>query len=443
MLSGHLTDADIERYRQRIMPVAELNNCLGHMAICDDCYRLVARASKLDDRLHLLQAELQAANNEESAHLSFQQIVAYTTNQLDEADREVLETHLEYCPDCDSEAADLRLFRAALHELRPQTSAPVESEDENRARRWRMFLRIPFQIAAMIVLGVLIAWLATNSLRSRTAKLEAELAELTRDSEAYKNELSQQVLNSTSLSARLSEIEQASVLAAPIASHRSGAGTAVTLSDGGRRLSTDNRGVVEATGLIPAKYIGIVESALNSGRLVVPAALFGSVSPKRSASNDDPLKLLGPVGEAVISNQPAFRWTPAADAQSYSIIVRDIVSDRQVESEQILNTEWTPVQPFESGHTYSWTVVVTLSDGKRVYVPGAGSPPVLFKVLSKAATAELERARVDSRGSHMLMAVLYARQGLLTEAEKELKALQSENRRASVITKLQRSLKRR
>src|SRR5215813_9506263 len=117
MPSGHLTETDIERYRQRIMPVAELNNCLIHMAVCDDCYALVARASKIDHRLHVVQAELQLASEDRSEHLSFQQIVAYATNQLDEADREVLETHLEYCPDCDSEAADVRLFRAALEEM--------------------------------------------------------------------------------------------------------------------------------------------------------------------------------------------------------------------------------------------------------------------------------------------------------------------------------------
>jgi len=101
-----------------------------------------------------------------------------------------------------------------------------------------------------------------------------------------------------------------------------------------------------------------------------------------------------------------------------------------------------PEKPLERGHTYSWTIVATLKNGNRVYVPGSGSPPAKFKILDKSATTELERAKSESTGSHTLMAILYARHGLVGDAKKELKALKAENPKAQIITRLQRSLKK-
>ena len=86
--------------------------------------------------------------------------------------------------------------------------------------------------------------------------------------------------------------------------------------------------------------------------------------------------------------------------------------------------------------------MATLKNGSRVYVPGSGSPPAKFKLLDKSATTELERVKSESAGSHTLMAILYARHGLVAEAEKELKALEAENPKAQIITRLQRSLKK-
>jgi hypothetical protein len=122
-------------------------------------------------------------------------------------------------------------------------------------------------------------------------------------------------------------------------------------------------------------------------------------------------------------------------------MVRDASSDEQVESNALSMPEWAPDKPFERGHTYSWVVVATLSDGSRLYVPGAGSGAAMFRVLDKSASDELETARIRSNGSHLLMAVLYARHDLAADARNELNALEADNPRSSVLSRLQRSLK--
>jgi hypothetical protein len=141
-----------------------------------------------------------------------------------------------------------------------------------------------------------------------------------------------------------------------------------------------------------------------------------------------------------MSDRPHFRWTPLADAKSYSVEVRDSDTDQEIESNTLIKPEWTPEKPFEGGHKYSWVVVASLGDGKHVYVPGAGSPSAVFGVLPGAALAELQRAKNASKGSHLLLAVLYAKQGLVPEARSELRALSTENPHSRIVERLRSSL---
>jgi len=389
--------------------------------------------------------ELNAAMQAELEHLSSQQVVDYATDQLDETDRVILETHLEECPECDADVADLRLFRATLYPMRPRGPAPVQLE--NRRRRWPTRYQIPLQISAMTMLVVLIAWVTTSSLRSRTAELEAQVAELRKTNEELGSELRNQANGVPDMSDRLSQLER-KMSDYPSPSHVEAQpdfadGSAFTLSDGGRTLMVKSDGNVEAGGLIPERYAGMVRTALSSGRLGMPPALLslGGVQ-MRSASKNDPFQLQAPVGIVVSSDRPRFGWTAHTQAETYIVALNDVASGREIESEPVSSTTWVPEKPLERGHTYSWTIVATLKNGNRVYVPGSGSPPAKFKILDKSATTELERAKSESTGSHTLMAILYARHGLVENAKKELKALKAENPKAQIITRLQRSLKK-
>jgi hypothetical protein len=126
-------------------------------------------------------------------------------------------------------------------------------------------------------------------------------------------------------------------------------------------------------------------------------------------------------------------------AESYQVVIRAHPSDEQIESGIIQTNEWTPGGELKPGVTYSW-VVMANRGGQRVYVPSAGSAGAYFVVVSKQRLAEIEEAKRKSNGSHLLMAVLYAREGLLSEANGELKALERENPEFSLVKRLRRSL---
>ena len=107
MSSRHLTDPEIERYRKRTLPAGDLLAAVDHMFACDICHRRLVGEDPVDGAYRFLRSELHAAGLERSDHLRFEQIVAYATDQLEEADREIMETHIEECPECDAEVGTL------------------------------------------------------------------------------------------------------------------------------------------------------------------------------------------------------------------------------------------------------------------------------------------------------------------------------------------------
>jgi hypothetical protein len=306
-----------------------------------------------------------------------------------------------------------------------------------------MLYQIPAQIAAMILIAVLAGRFATNSLRSKTDALATQVAELRITNDNLANQLAAQARTGPAVSPPSgAPPEQQARGGSPPPATNANDLAAVTLKDGGKTLRMLSGGGLETGGLIPAEYVRLVASALGSGRLSMPSVSLRTLGGQtRSGAENDAFHLLAPLGVVTLSDRPTFRWAPVKDAKSYSVMVRDASSDAQVESDALSMAEWVPDKPFERGHTYSWVVVATLGDGRRLYVPGAGSGAALFRVLDKSASDELDRARTRSNASHLLMAVLYARHGLALDAQSELNALEADNPRSSVLTRLQRNLK--
>jgi anti-sigma factor RsiW len=445
MGSPHLDERAVESYRQRTMTPAELLSVNEHAFSCDICHRRLVGAGPVANTYRFVKEELEAAAREDDEHLRFEQIVDYATGQLDEADREILETHIEACPDCDAEVADVRLFSAAVS-LKPAPGpAPVQERRRGWAwLEWKPLYWIPVQIAAMIVVAIFVARWATSPLTSRADRLTAEIERLRADRDSLGHQPGEQAGGASDIASRLAQLEQEMHGRwRPVTPNTAGAAPAITLRDGGRAVRLSSEGTLESGGLIPAEYVPLVRTALKSGRIAAKAVSPGPLgSQTRSASENDAFQLLTPVGVTSLSDQPLFRWMALKDARSYSVVARDAASDWEIESGSLLEPEWAPNKPFERGRSYSWAVVATLKDGERVYVPGPRSPAAVFTVLAKAASEELERAKAMSKRSHILLAVLYAQQGLLTEAHHELKVLQAENPNSDIVARLQRSLKR-
>jgi hypothetical protein len=122
---------------------------------------------------------------------------------------------------------------------------------------------------------------------------------------------------------------------------------------------------------------------------------------------------LAPAGVVVETQQPLFKWSAAANDRSVVSIFAG--EDEVARSATIRGGRWTPRDPLRRGVTYSWEVRVENGDAVRI-IPAPPAPPLFFRVLDADAHAELERARKMRGGDPLLLALLYARAGLVDAA---------------------------
>ena len=79
-------------------------------------------------------------------------------------------------------------------------------------------------------------------------------------------------------------------------------------------------------------------------------------------------------------------------------------------------------------------------NGTKFTVPAPPAPEARFRVLGEADEADIARARSQSGGSHLVLAILYARVGLLDSAQQELQVLRAENPDSPELASLLASL---
>jgi hypothetical protein len=213
----------------------------------------------------------------------------------------------------------------------------------------------------------------------------------------------------------------------------------LTLRDGAKLVSLDEEGRSAGLEGIPAPWRRAVEAALLARRVKRPAALealgwetevlLGAPGP---AGGD---VIISPVGKVVESNQPLFRWRAVGGEASYTVSVFDLHFKRVAQSGLLSVTEWMPPRALRRGATYIWQVK-SLRDGAVVVSPSPPAPEARFKVLEQTAADQLMSARRLRSTSHLTLGVLYARAGMMEEAEREFRALAESNPDSTVAQSL-------
>ncbi len=195
--------------------------------------------------------------------------------------------------------------------------------------------------------------------------------------------------------------------------------------------------------LAPSSRRAIV-SALTEQRLEaspVMTRLKGEGGSLRGGNGDGrPFLLFSPVGKVVETTSPTFRWSPLAGASSYVVTVVDDQLNEVAKSEPLTKTEWRLRTPLARGGTYSWQVTA-VKDGQTVTSPVMPAPQAKFMILDRARSEELRRVRGAAPRYHLGLGVLYARAGLLDEAEREFRALVKANPGSATARKLLQSVR--
>jgi hypothetical protein len=209
-------------------------------------------------------------------------------------------------------------------------------------------------------------------------------------------------------------------------------------------VTLDNQGNLTGLKPLPPSYQQIVKNVLTKQRAETPSVLSELVGKAGvllgNSGEGSSFELLSPVGTLVDTNRPIFRWNPLSGVTNYRVMIYDSKFSPVATSPPLTETEWTVPQPLVRGAVYFWQVSA-LKDGKEVSLPRPPAPEARFGVLEQEKAKDLGHAKETYGDSHLVLGILYAKNGLLDDAEQEFQALLDANPRSPVAQNLLRNLK--
>lgn len=458
-MSEHLKSREIELYHRRQLTATELLEASAHVESCALCREELRAKEQTPVAIKDLRAGFMLEEAEEETHPRYEQFTLYAANQLDDVEREIMDSHLADCSECAGLLQDLQAFIIA--EAPGSPSAVNQSE---RAASWRerfaafwrsqtnRFSPQYAMMAAAVLLLLLLGagvWLGLNR-RSQ----EPEVARVNPPST---NEQTPQpaptaastlapapeaTLNSAdNINREVSGPQPPAVNSGPPARV---AQSTVLLKDGDRTIMMDNQGNLRGLESLDAKEREAVASALTKQKVEAPsmlAALAGGLSVLRGgASEGVSFPILYPVGKVLMTERPTLRWGRLEGATDYVVSVYDRDFRKVAESAPQTATEWTVTTPLQGGRVYTWHVIANRS-GQKIKTPEAPAPEAKFMILDDAQSEEIKRAEERYKGSHLVLGTLYAKAGLLDEAEREFEMLLRDNPKSRLAQHLLQSVK--
>ena len=430
-----------------------------HIAICEMCREQLSVPLQAELASAAFERELQQADAEDE-HLFYQQLSGYVDGELRGIDREIVESHLETCAECADEVRDLRAFKSTIAAKENETiKIPLQRKQALSGWNWRTHWN-PVQAAAvagsiiLILTAIFLLWTKvfhqdqTQIARSPQAKGEATpqnspLFPSPSASPLVKplDELQKPSDNNGMRPAPKTEKQPGSIKVEGEPSPPSQ--IVVALKDGETLVTLDSRGRISGVAARAPGVQRMLSAALGSQRLEKPSALDrlirGSSMQLGVSGENLSIALQRPVGTVVESDLPTFIWRPLEGASGYTVSVFDTQLNEVVRSELLTTTVWKPSRALQRGAIYRWQVIA-VKDGREIVLPLPTAPEAKFKVLGQQQAQALARERQRYANSHLTLALLYARRGLLDEAETELQALVKENPDSPVARKLLQSL---
>jgi hypothetical protein len=228
-------------------------------------------------------------------------------------------------------------------------------------------------------------------------------------------------------------------------------GIVATIVDNGRTVTIDDHRKLSGFEGLPNDWQQSILSALELRRFNTSAkvlALKGQTGNLRGRAGNlrgrleagAKFELVSPVGDVVESVRPVLTWHALDGAVSYEVSLFDSAYQAVASSGTLTGTEWRVPFDLRRGSVYSWQVTGRAGDTETVS-PAFPAPEARFMILDAKSANDLRRANGVRPRSRLLMALLYAKGGLLHKAEGELRLLLSTNSDSKIVEDLVRSLR--
>ena len=427
-MSEHLTQTQIEDYSRHALSAAEFLSASRHLRDCEACRLKVERAFD-DEVFYGLKSEVLGSSAEtvssfaEQAHLTFERTAAYVDEVLTGEELQVVKDHLTGCEQCVMAVDDLHDFRKKItlgldREYQP---LPAPAVNENR---WRRF------VAAVQPLMP----------RSPALAVGSALAALLMISAGW---LIWQAIERNGKDPKITQTPPSPTtpvvtpVVSPNPTQEGAAAMGIAqLNDGAGHVVLDANGKLSGVDHLPPAYQQMIKNALSSQRLENPPLLAGLVRPdalsmRGSDHQGNKFSVINPIGIVMLSDRLTFRWSPLEGATGYVVEVYDDQLSQVTTSQQLTDTSWTAPQSLKRGAIYSWQVTA-IKGGEEFSSPRPPAPLAKFRILDQTLANELVQARRDYASSHLTLALLYTKAGLLDEAEQEFRALQKANPNSTI-----------
>jgi hypothetical protein len=427
------------------MPAAEILVVNEHLATCDECYGKFRSKSLLASTYDFARTDLESAENEELEHLSFDQILAYVDNELDEIERGIARVHLEICPECDDVCLDLQKFKADMalgkvYATEPQTARFWVRFGDRLAMAWQAY-RIPFKAVATGAAAIAVIWFVIASYQ-QVSDLHTQVEELRQQNNSLRNDLSAVSSLRTQLDQLSRENRELQEHAQSLRSASVSLKSMVALNDAGGRVALDSRGELEGVGFISSDHRTAVIDALRTGHVKASGQLSFLLGEQKrlmgSRSGQKSFIPLSPVGAVVATTQPTFSWKRVIGATAYTVTIYRNNLKEIVSSQTLTGTQWTS-PPLARGLTYFWQIRA-IKDNREMVSPSPDAREARFRVLSESEVDDLIRIKEAYAKSHLTLGVIYARMGLFDEAATEFRTLLDANPGSPIVKQLLRSV---
>ncbi len=422
-----------------------------------------AKFDEYDPRFDaVLEAVFQAARPHEDVptHVDELELTDYVFDRLSDQEAERVRRHVESCPSCAQNLQDAREIRASIEataaERERSRSRPQVAVHSGVRPAWR-FAGAALAMACLALLAVSFGHLmqvnrslsqSTSARQRAIDSLQRQLAQKSaadtlvgtqkRQLDQKSKQVAQARLETQHLQAQLNALkEQSGERHLDLVAQRSDKQPLKSHSIPGFRPNQ----IAKSTSTQGASALGqAVQVALAEKRLPLSeeyqANMVGSGGLEMGGGETKiTFYVLSPVGTNLLSARPLFMWTPVEHATGYEVVVQD-QQGRVLADSHLLpgagTAQWQPSVMLPRDQLLHWSVTAKSADAPSLVAPDKFQPVALFTILGEAKAEAIRRQAAAVADSPKALAVLYAKENLLDDAEREAQAWEMTNPESGV-----------
>ena len=383
-------------------------------------------------------------------HLSQDDLESYANGRLAAARLSYCQAHLDSCEACRAELEDIRTLQTELASFPRREAGRLESG--RRGRRRSLAVPVTASVVVVMVAGVgAVLWWRHGGPRELNAVVAARVVPApasapppqvvstapTAPAPLRAPALSAAPTTRVALAPRAASVAPAATVT-PVASTSRAASAAppprtipraLSVPTAAANVQAHDTQLAEELAALPSDLRPGVSEAIQQGRLQLPAdmqrAHDRAVVPSQPAADNTGFSLSGPFGEATFETRPKFTWQPLAGAIGYTVAIVDQGLRPVQHSPALRATAWRPRRPLAHGRTYLWQVTATLRGGSKVVASSPSPSEATLQILPRKLADEIAHFQRAHRDAHLVLGVLYAQAGMITEGTSELRQVPS------------------